>query len=380
MAPDAQQPHQERFEIKLVRSLLARKLVSTTGIDKALRQQVVLGGHLATNLWELRLVEGSTLSLISAEILEVPAADPGLMAKVQPVVLNLLPLDFVETARILPFRISGPVLQVATSEPWDLLQLGETAYHSGYPVQPYFMAEVPLMAFMQKLYGIAPSADFQLRAKRAMEHAPTLTRGKRALKIAPRKETLRQTVVQPLKRTAVKRKPAPATQQPLWDLKAAQSKLENAATRNEVGMVLLRFALSKGKRAALFVRRGKNWAAWMGAGEGVDPEMLRSLLFPAVPGTIFGLVAETGGHYLGSVKTVPLPLLKALGGQKKPRSVGLFPVQFGGKLVFGVYLDGGPGKYVATDVAEIFVLAQQVPAALEGLVQKGFLDKGNEAR
>lgn len=76
---------------------------------------------------------------------------------------------------------------------------------------------------------------------------------------------------------------------------------------------------------------------------------------------------------------MPIPLLQALGGKSRPKSVGLFPVHFGGKLVLGIYLDGGPGKYVSTDVADILVLAQQVPTALERLVQRRVLEKSNKS-
>jgi hypothetical protein len=46
---------QDIFEASLADALRARGFVTAEGLQEALRQQVLLGGHLATNLWELHL-------------------------------------------------------------------------------------------------------------------------------------------------------------------------------------------------------------------------------------------------------------------------------------------------------------------------------------
>jgi len=462
---------QDIFEARLTDALLARGLVSSEKLQEALRQQVLLGGHLATNLWELHLVDGKELTQLSAELLNVPIADPKDVGAVPADVRRLFTRDFIEQLRVLPMRIVGSVLQVATAEPWDLLTLGRAAYQTGYPVEPFFVAEVPLAALMEKIYSIPTTARFwfgvqtnERRAQKAArgeteseqetaarrsalmtyvssEVAKLRTRRKRrgapepegasaappvpveptapveadrvadataaettvpepeagppemaaggigrdeainaasaaasAARLAPPRPRTptaatpgARLIVQPLDQL----RSVEAPPEPITSLAEANALLDAATDRDEVGRVLLRFSLGKGRRVIVFVRRALLWAGWLGAGEGVDVRHLSSLLMPTAPGTIFGLVAGTGAHFLGPLAPHPVyaPFLAALGGAR-PRTCTLLPVHFHGRLVFGVYVDGGPGKRVTADIGELVILAQRVPAALERLIRQ----------
>lgn len=473
---------QDIFEARLTDALLARGLVSSEKLQEALRQQVLLGGHLATNLWELHLVDGKELTQLSAELLNVPIADPKDVGAAPADVRRLFTRDFIEQLRVLPMRIVGSVLQVATAEPWDLMTLGRAAYQTGYPVEPFFVAEVPLAALMEKIYSIPTTARFwfgvqtnERRAQKAArgeteseqetaarrsalmtyvssEVAKLRTRRKRrgapepegapgappapvepappveAEHVAEAERVAEATAAEatPAEATAPgaeagppemaaggigrdeaidaasaaasaarlapprPRTPAAATAgarlivqpleqlrsveappEPITSLAAANALLDAATDRDEVGSVLLRFALGKGKRVIVFVRRALLWAGWLGAGEDVDVRHLSSLLMPTAPGTIFGLVAGTGAHFLGPLAPHPVyaPFLAALGGAR-PRTCTLLPVHFHGRLVFGVYVDGGPAKRVTADIGELVILAQRVPAALERLIRQ----------
>jgi hypothetical protein len=156
--------------------------------------------------------------------------------------------------------------------------------------------------------------------------------------------------------------------EPIATLAEARAALDAANDRNTVGAVLLRFALSRGERVVLLTHRNGQWTGWLGAG-GVDVHAVRRLLLEAEPGTAFGLVSRTGAHYMGPLKAhrVHQQFLQALG-DSVPGAIALLPVHFRGKLVLGIYLDAGDRCDVATDLAELLVLAQQTPAALDRLI------------
>ncbi len=393
---------QDLFELRFAQELVSRGYVSREQLEEALRQQIVVGGHLATNLWELRLCDGKRLTELSAELLGVPIANPKLVSEASAEVRRAFTLEFVEQHRIIPFRLAGAVLQVATAEPWDLLMLGRAAHHSGYPVEPYFLAEVPLAAMLEKLYDIPTSARFWMSVEKeekkrvasfldtqnlpvsesdsGRKHKSVLLDVVSAEVAKVRRGRARPKGLEPERRAPGERlvvQPLPEVElvqeedlEPIHDLATAKAALAAAPNRGAVGTVLLRFALSRGRRAILFVRRAMVWAGWMGDGQGLVPAKVASLLIPTVAGTIFGIVAETGGHYLGPMQphVSYAPLLMALGGGR-PRSVLLLPVHKGGRLIFGLYLDGGEDAFVSTDIADLIVLAQQVPEALERLVK-----------
>ncbi|MBN1962650.1 MAG: hypothetical protein JW841_17085 [Deltaproteobacteria bacterium] len=491
---------QDIFEARLSEVLLEHGIIRPEGLQEALRQQVLLGGHLATNLWELNFVDGKELTRISAELLNIAVADPRDIANADLEIRRLFTKEHIEQLRLLPIRVVGSVLQVATSEPWDLLTLGRAAFHCGYPVEPFFLAEVPLAALMEKIYGIPTTVRFwfgiQSNERVTPKLVPRTTADNSSIfskksslvsdvqreisKIrnirtqspviiknddqAPINNNINDTLISenlsnlncqtevatsitkqnseiqtsslndvqlgnitisdrgiapeaaisaateaavsnnnaakiindsraaPASTMAPTFQPPPINERlivaPLTNAQAAaieappdaiatfaeaNSALALANDRDEVGLVLLRFALSKAKRVVVFVRRALLWAGWMGAGEGVNVTHLHTLLMPTAPGTIFGLVANTGAHFIGPLQPSPAyaPFLSALGGGR-PATAALLPIHFNGRLIFGLYLDAGPQKRVTADIGDLIVLAQRVPSALERLIQSRF--------
>lgn len=435
MSANARRVKQERFELQLARTLLDRSLVTAEQLEQAVRQQVVLGGHLATNLWELGYTSGKKLTQTSAELLGVPLADPSAVATAEEAILKLLSREFVQRSRLIPFAVEGSTLRVASCEPWDLQRLGEAARESGYPIEPYFLAEVPLMALLAKVYYISPGARFGRGFQHGKRHTPRsaatpadTAEGQAGRSSSPKPKAPEappsETTVRGDASTSRSRRPAaplggvsplrilekfelaggeavsaqhappaavvqPSAEQvptppearsldPIGHLATAQQKLDQAGSRDGVGEALLRFALSRGNRVALFVLRGDHWSGWTGAGPGVAAERIRSLSLPAAAGSIFGIVSETGGHHLGPLGDHPVhhTLLETLQDPEAeavpppPRSAALLPVHLGQRLVFGIYVDGGPGRLVSAQVADVMALGQRVPQVLRRLMEQ----------
>jgi hypothetical protein len=370
----------DEFEVKLGVRLQDEGLVSAEDLEEAVRQQVIMGGQLATNLWELGLVDGRTLSRLSAEILRVPEANPVEMTELSKDVLNLLPSDFVERNRVFPIGVRRRTLRVATCEPWNHLALGEAAFLSAYPVEPSFVAEVPLMRLLAQHFHIPLGARFRQPLvehgaagpveKPWEEDLPELS-GDIATVISVDGKPVEPTLIQPAE-PYQEEKPE---LEPIATLVEAQEALDGADDRDAIGAVLLRFALSRGKRVVLLTHRTGQWTGWLGAGEGIDTFGVRRLMLEAEAGTVFGLVSSTGAHFMGPLKAhaVHQSFLQAIG-DEVPSAIALLPVHFRGRLVLGLYLDAGDRRDVTTDLAELLVLAQRVPSALERLIAKR-LDK-----
>ncbi|MEE8407982.1 MAG: hypothetical protein V3T05_00115 [Myxococcota bacterium] len=368
----------EHFEARLACVLVERGLVDKLDLEEAFQQQITMGGHLSTNLWELGFVGGAQLTRVSAEILGLPVVNPRAFGNPPQSVLERLPIDFIERKRILPLEVAGRTLRVVTSEPWDHLALGEAARHYGFLVEPFFLPEVPLFRLLSRFYGLPLGARFRLRHPRKAASPPEA--------VDVPWDDLRElpadiaTIIKPSQKPDASRlvqpgaTPAAAVEEkkplaPLVDFNAAVKTLEEADGRDAVGLALARFALSRGKRAALFIHRSGQWSGWLGAGEGVDNAALGRFMVQAEKGTIFGLVSETGAHFLGVMPKhdVHTEFLNVMG-VARPGAVALFPVHFRGKLIMGLYMDAGHGADVPTDVADILLLAQKVPTVLERLV------------
>ncbi len=371
----------DRFESDLGKILVERGLLTHKGLEDAIRQQVVIGGHLATNLWELGLVSGRMLTRLGAELCGVPEASPRHLTQVSAKVLGLLSSDVVDRTRVLPIAIAGRVLRVGSCEPWDHLALGEVARLAGYPVQCYFVAEVPLVRLLRRHYGIPLRPRFLFPHKALQKPPPPPTDLVTHADEVPwddlpeLSQDIATVVVAGEASSALEIAPAPAPVLepeptfPIGSLTAARAALGEADDRDGVGSVVLRFALSRGSRAALLLHRDGEWSGWLAAGEGVDPARLRNLSFTSASGSVFSLVSRTGAYYLGPLTPQPQhqTFLQTLG-DGQPGTIAFLPVHFRGKLVFGLYLDAGPSHGVATDIAEVLMLAQSVPATLERLI------------
>lgn len=403
-AADTRRALQERFERRLVRRVLDDGLLASEAVEEALEQQVVLGGHLATALYELGLLDAVTLTRLSADVLGIRPADVRKVAAAPAGVRRLLPRALVERARLLPFAVEGRTLHLATAEPWDVAALEAASHASGRRVEAVFLAEVPLTRMLQRLYGVPLPARFELlpvlrrqRMARATGEAegPEGPGGGELISQAefealygrlgdataapggddeapgpeapgtPDPEAAEEEILE----LGAEEEVAPP--EPILELADALARLDAATDRAAVGDVLARFALSKGRRAALLVHHRGVWTGWAAAGEDVPAGAARALALPAAEGSILGVVSRMGSPVLGPLAEHPVNerLIEALGGGW-PRSVGLFPVHWRSRVVFGIYLDGGEDADVATDVAEILVLAQRVAAILARLVDR----------
>lgn len=383
------------FEKRLGRALVEQGVISRQQLEEALSLQVVTGGHLTTNLWDLGMAGSAAVASICAQIASVPAARAADLATVPPAALRLVAPALAGKARAIPYNVEGNVLHVATCEPWNVEALEAISRTSGHRLVCTYVTEVDLVRLLHRHYGLpvsarvrlgpqaatqpgieAPAAPHMLDADLMSEEAFEAVYSRRIGGQLSGEETSALEAVQAggeelpeidlLPEDEVVEPP-----EPIDDLQEAIRLLDAAHTRRGVGNVMTRLSLSRGKRVVLLVRRATFWTGWIGAGEGVDSAATQDLLLSSERGTLFGLVGETGAHYLGPIADhkVHSFFLRALGGAR-PRSAGLFPVHYRGRIVFGIYLDGGPGELTSPDVADILLLAQRVPVALDRIVQE----------
>ncbi len=434
---------QSAFELRLRHALLESELVSEDELADAIEQQLILGGQLATNLWELGLMESCTLNELAGKILNLPVVGVDDVLGAPKEVLQILSPTMVERTRVLPFRQSGSTLHVATCDPWDDAALRQVAVVAGKLISPHFLGEVDLMRLAAHIYGLPLSARFRL----GRSLPSTIRSGdEEASEPAPAEDLMPESFFENLydQRTAtpapldrdeaeqrshefeeiveleeVVEEPAPTVSpprvradhveievdvelefeealhspqrliepepseepisyreieeptdlRPIAGLEEAGAALEEASDRDSVGLVLLRFALGRGRRVALLSRRGNVWFGWLGAGPGVDPSDIPGMMLPSEPGTAFGLVGQTGAPFLGPLSPHPVheAFLSRLG-KEQPLSAGFFPVHHRGKLAFGIYLDDGHERSIEPDVGELLVLAQRTAATLDRIL------------
>jgi hypothetical protein len=122
-------------------------------IEDAVRNQVILGGRLGTNLLELGYLDEPTLAKYLSRLHNVPCMH-GEPIQPDPAALELLPRAEVERLNVIPFVKESKRLQVLCLAPGDLRGLDEAAFISGLKIDPIVVPEVRFWQLLRQLYGI----------------------------------------------------------------------------------------------------------------------------------------------------------------------------------------------------------------------------------
>jgi len=156
---------------------------------------------------------------------------------------------------------------------------------------------------------------------------------------------------------------------PNWTLEEAKQQLSLAQTdRDKLTTVLLRFGLCAFEFVGLFsVIHGKA-QGFSCAGKGTQEGFLRTHIDLALPG-LFYSVAQTLSAYFGPPPNEPSLQRFLLDIHRRPRSVFLYPIAVGGKLVAIFYGDSGQNPLQQKPFADFTLFCQQLPAAFHALLQ-----------
>ena len=374
---------QQAFDRELGQLLVSRGTLSAAELQEALTEQVVAGGTLALNLWEIGLAGIEELTSSGATVVSLPPVEFERALCAGPETLERLDAEFVRRTELCPFEIEAKRLRVATARPWQIDLLDEARFRSGLAVEPWFMSDVALRRLLHRRCGITPPPRYRARPMfrpwrgqaavekvQAAEEArgEELTSEAEFLALyapesapqAPMPDVAPEASDELVLSDIVEWRPPNLT--PIRRADEALTALESAPDRRALGEILVRFGLSTAKRVALFTCRKDVWIGWTGGGADLTPERVAAIMVPVVPGTAFAQAAG-GAPYLGPLSDHPIhrAFRQALGpGDAGP--VGLFPVRHKGRVLFAIYLEAGARTL---DVSEVLVLAQRVPLTLE---------------
>src|SRR5678809_732270 len=108
--------------MKLGTLLLRNAAIGLSQLEAALRNQVLYGGRLGTNLVELGFIDLELLSTYLAELTGIPIATPTMLDEADKELLDKLGSDEAHRVRAVPFGFLGSgtgAVAVAMVEPSD---------------------------------------------------------------------------------------------------------------------------------------------------------------------------------------------------------------------------------------------------------------------
>lgn len=405
-----------------------------SAVQEALRNQVIFGGRLGTNLLELGAV---TEEALAHALARKTGAKPlfGDLAP-DPRAVRLLDRRMADRWDVVPYMVADRQLALVARDPGDLQMLDEVAFATGKRVHAFVVPEARVWLVLRQAFGIhrelrgldvdwatlapgaagvvaarAPTAaggdlmdegEFQaLYGQLAGGASPTPAPAPARAPAAPPPpeaddlETLEvlDEGVPPLSadvlaalgsapghQPPVRLAPPPPSAPPaapepeptpLTFAEAVQL-LQGVAERTAIARAVLRYARSRFERAVLLtVRRGEAFG-WAGLGGGLTPEAVHRLHVRLGTPGVLDTVVTTQAHYLGPLlKTdANLRLLKGLGGGA-PRNALLVPVLGLGRVVNVLYADAGRGRLVdGSDLGELLILATRISQSYDDLARR----------
>jgi hypothetical protein len=336
--------------MKLGTILLRDAVISLSQLEAGLRAQVLYGGRLGTNLVELGFIDVDRLGEYLSKVLNVPVASADRFEAAPPELLADFGSDLADlyTAFPLGANASAPrAIDVAIADPRDLLALEQLATQCGRPVVPHVAAELRILYYLEKHYGIVRKARFVREGDVGQIRGPDSERRRTQPAggiVAPGKVRF-----EPRSRLDALRAIGPAIPRVAYlDTIAA---IDAAKNRDAIADALVEHAVGRfGVCVVMFLRASNatGWRLFANGGIGAQDAVER-LSLPLGGSSVLQAAHDSGRPYRGGPISAGRPVEKelwaAIGIQEEPSDMIVVPVVVKQRVVNLVYahgVDGGP--------------------------------------
>ncbi len=363
--------------MKLGTLLLRNAVIGLTQLEAALRNQVLYGGKLGTNLVELGFVELDLLARTLADLTGLPVATQDMLEAAEPDALALVGPELASSLGVIAMRREGDALAVAVIDPDDTDAIAQLTEHVQMRVASYVVPELRALYYLEKLYGLPRKARFVRTAARDAERRAAAAIDDRrrtqpaggmvmppGLTVEPRR---RRTSTAPMDLT-----PVPATISAV----TVGERIAAATHRDQIADALVDFGRGRTAAFILFIVRDGNalgWRAHIATGRGLV-QQIEDLSLPLGGSSVLQAAHDSATPYRGrspsSGRPVETRLWTAIGADPAPDESMVVPISVRQRVVNLVYAHGLGGAPLAADVADVLVdLCRQAEEAYVRLIK-----------
>lgn len=365
--------------MKLGTLLLRNAAISLTQLEAALRNQVLYGGRLGTNLVELGFLDLETLSTYLAELGGHPVATATLLEDADAELAARLGADDAHRLRAIPLGYLGDgqaSIAVALVDVADHAALTELTVRLGGAITPYVVPELRALYYLEKLYGL-PRGQRYVRSGRdaAPEVTPAAPDERRRAQPAGGIVMPPPFTMEPARRRhRTSNLPFGTTVAPAMTYAGACERIDTAATREVIGDTFVEYARGRCDALVVFLVRDGNALGWRGW---VAPPLLptrgfEDLSLPLGGASALQTARDTGQVFLGeppgAARPVETALWAALGVASPPAHVLVVPIAIKQQAINLVYAHSQGGPPPASVVSELTDLATRAQASYVRLI------------
>jgi hypothetical protein len=354
--------------VKLGTLLLRNAAIGLSQLEAALRNQVLYGGRLGTNLVELGYIDLELLSAYLAELTGAPIATPTLLDQAAPALIEKLGADEAHRLRAIPLGYLGEgatTVAVAMVEPADKRVADELATRLDAHITPYVVPELRALYYLEKLFGLPRRARF-VRSGREPTNGAELTGERRRTQPAAGMVMPPALTLEPRRRRATSQAPAGAIPFAIGFAVACE-RIEAATNRDQIAEAFVAYAQGRCDALVVFLIRDGNalgWRAWV-TPPAVLKRPIEELSLPLGGASSLQSAHDAGQPFVGTPPSAARPVEKqlwaVLATQPDPFAVLVVPVlvkQRSVNLVYAHITSSAPPPQLVTEISELAARAQ----------------------
>jgi len=142
------------MQMKLGSMLIQERIITEGQLEEALRNQVIFGGKVGTNLIELGYITTELLSDALARHKGFPQVNHSELHSIPAEVISLITADTAKKYQAIPVSLDKKRLTVAMANPNDLTSMDKLSFMTGMYINPVVIPELMLIMALEKHYKI----------------------------------------------------------------------------------------------------------------------------------------------------------------------------------------------------------------------------------
>jgi hypothetical protein len=356
--------------MKLGTLLLRNAAIGLSQLEAALRNQVLYGGRLGTNLVELGYIDLELLSAYLAELSGFPIATPTLLDQAEPALLEKLGPDDAHRLRAIPLGFLGEgtgTVAVGLVEPSDGQAVEYVAKRLDATVTPYVVPELRALYYLEKLFGLPRRARFVRSGRSSNGNDAEVGDERRRTQPAQGMVMPPAFTLEPRRRRATSQAGLGGTVPFAIGFGAACERIDSATSRDQIADTFVAYAQGRCDALVVFLIRDGNalgWRSWV-APPATLSKPIEELSLPLGGASSLQSAHDAGQPFVGSPPSAARPVEKqlwaALASQPEPFAVLVVPVlvkQRAVNLVYAHLATSAPPGQLVSELGDLAVRAQ----------------------
>ena len=323
------------MQMKFGSMLVQEKIITEGQLEEALRNQVIFGGKVGTNLIELGYITTERLSDALARHKGFPQANLSDLHSITTEVIALITAETAKQYQAIPLSLDKKRLTVAMANPNDLTSIDKLSFMTGMYINPVVIPELMLIMALEKYYKIKRETRY-IAIARDMKRDPRTEKlqeineipapaAKPEIKIE-QEEFIEIPEFNGFDAVEIADAPEPAkhipTQEEIreaYNLTDMCSALAGATSRDQIGEALMEYLRRRHFRAALFLPKEPTLTGWLAAEESGYVDSFAEVRLEMQQPSSFLQVIESKNFCMGQLLSpTDLKAASAIGAKDNP--------------------------------------------------------------